>query len=88
MPQLLALSPRQVRRSSIQFVQLGPVDGLGCRGASGTMDCFNIFNQTKTEGPLSVILSDGPGTINGTNAYFTSVGAGSGSFSSGQPRAF
>jgi hypothetical protein len=55
---------------------------------SPTVDCFNIFNKTNTQGPLSGILSDGPGTINGTNAYFTRVGAGSGSFSSGQPRAF
>jgi Carboxypeptidase regulatory-like domain len=54
---------------------------------SPTVDCFNIFNKTNTQGPLSGILSDGPGTINGTTAYFTRVGAGSGSFSSGQPRA-
>jgi Carboxypeptidase regulatory-like domain len=53
-----------------------------------SVDCFNIFNKTNTQGPLSGILSDGPGTINGTTAYFTRVGAGSGSFSSGQPRAF
>jgi len=52
------------------------------------VDCFNIFNKTNTEGPLSGVLSGGPGTINGTTAYFTRVGAGSGSFSSGQPRAF
>jgi hypothetical protein len=55
---------------------------------SPSVDCFNIFNKTNTQGPLSGILSDGPGTINGTSAYFTRVGAGSGSFSSGQPRAF
>jgi hypothetical protein len=55
---------------------------------SPTVDCFNIFNKTNTQGPLSGILSDGPGTINGTTSYFTRVGAGSGSFSSGQPRAF
>lgn len=55
---------------------------------SPTVDCFNIFNKTNAQGPLSGILSDGPGTINGTTAYFTRVGAGSGSFSSGQPRAF
>jgi hypothetical protein len=54
---------------------------------SPTVDCFNIFNKTNIQGPLSGILSDGPGTINGTTAYFTRVGAGSGSFSSGQPRA-
>jgi hypothetical protein len=57
-----------------------------------TVDCFNIFNKNNTEGvaagPLSGILSGGPGTINGTDSYFTRVGAGSGSFSSGQPRAF
>lgn len=51
-------------------------------------DCFNIFNKTNISGPLSGVLSQGPGTINGTDAYFTRVGAGSGSFSSGQPRAF
>jgi len=52
-----------------------------------SVDCFNIFNKNNTQGPLSGILSDGPGTINGTPSYFTRVGAGSGSFSSGQPRA-
>lgn len=52
------------------------------------VDCFNIFNKTNTQGPLSGILSGAPGTISGTEAYFTRVGAGSGSFSSGQPRAF
>lgn len=52
------------------------------------VDCFNVFNKTNTAGPLSGILSTAPGTINGTTAYFTRVGAGSGSFSSGQPRAF
>jgi hypothetical protein len=51
-------------------------------------DCFNIFNKTNTQGPLSGVLSGAPGTISGTTAYFTRVGAGSGSFSSGQPRAF
>lgn len=55
-----------------------------------SVDCFNIFNKNNTQGPLSGTLSgpDSPGTIEGTNAYFTRVGAGSGSFSSGQPRAF
>jgi hypothetical protein len=55
-----------------------------------SVDCFNIFNKTNTQGPLDGTLS-GPfsqGTIEGTNAYFTRVGAGSGSFSSGTPRAF
>ena len=52
------------------------------------VDCFNIFNKTNTEGPLAGDLSGAPGTISGTPAYFTRVGAGSGSFSSGQPRAF
>jgi hypothetical protein len=51
-------------------------------------DCFNIFNKTNTEGPLSGVLSGARGTISKTTAYFTRVGAGSGSFSSGQPRAF
>lgn len=51
-------------------------------------DCFNIFNKTNTQGPLSGVLSGAPGTISGTTAYFTRVSAGSGSFSSGQPRAF
>jgi len=53
-----------------------------------TVDCFNIFNKTNTQGPLDGTLSGAPGTISGTTAYFTRVGAGSGSFSSGQPRAF
>jgi hypothetical protein len=52
-----------------------------------SVDCFNLFNKTNTEGPLSGVLSGAPGTISGTTAYFTRVGAGSGSFSSGQPRA-
>jgi hypothetical protein len=55
-----------------------------------SVDCFNIFNKTNIEGPLGGTLS-GPtsqGTIEGTSAYFTRVGAGSGSFSSGTPRAF
>ncbi|HET8966421.1 MAG TPA: TonB-dependent receptor [Candidatus Acidoferrum sp.] len=53
-----------------------------------SVDCFNIFNKTNTEGPLDGTLSGAPGTISGTTSYFTRVGAGSGSFSSGQPRAF
>jgi len=53
-----------------------------------SVDCFNLFNKTNTEGPLTGTLSGGPGTISNTPAYFTRVGAGSGSFSSGQPRAF
>jgi hypothetical protein len=53
-----------------------------------SVDCFNIFNKTNTQGPLDGILSGAPGSISGTTAYFTRVGAGSGSFSSGQPRAF
>jgi len=53
-----------------------------------SVDCFNVFNKTNTQGPLSGVLSGAPGTISGTTAYFTRVGAGSGSFSSGQPRAF
>jgi hypothetical protein len=53
-----------------------------------SVDCFNIFNKTNTSGPLDGTLSGGPGSISGTTAYFTRVGAGSGSFSSGQPRAF
>jgi hypothetical protein len=52
------------------------------------VDCFNVFNKTNTEGPLDGTLSGGAGTISGTPSYFTRVGAGSGSFSSGQPRAF
>jgi hypothetical protein len=52
------------------------------------VDCFNIFNKTNIQGPLDGTLSGGPGTISGTTAYFTRVGAGSGSFSSGTPRAF
>ena len=53
-----------------------------------SVDCFNIFNKTNTLGPLDGTLSGGAGTISGTTSYFTRVGAGSGSFSSGQPRAF
>jgi len=53
-----------------------------------SVDCFNLFNKNNTEGPLTGTLSGGPGTITNTPAYFTRVGAGSGSFSSGQPRAF
>ncbi|HMI51468.1 MAG TPA: TonB-dependent receptor [Candidatus Saccharimonadales bacterium] len=53
-----------------------------------SVDCFNIFNKTNTEGPLEGLLSGGDGSISGTTSYFTRVGAGSGSFSSGQPRAF
>jgi hypothetical protein len=53
-----------------------------------SVDCFNIFNKTNTEGPLSGVLSGARGTISNTTAYFTRVNAGSGSFSSGQPRAF
>jgi hypothetical protein len=53
-----------------------------------SVDCFNLFNKTNTQGPLSGLLSGGPGTITNTPSYFTRVGAGSGSFSSGQPRAF
>jgi Carboxypeptidase regulatory-like domain len=52
------------------------------------VDCFNVFNKTNTQGPLDGTLSGAPGTISGTTSYFTRVGAGSGSFSSGQPRAF
>ena len=52
------------------------------------VEVFNIFNKNNTDGPLSGVLSQGPGTINGTTAYFTRVSPGSGSFSSGQPRAF
>jgi hypothetical protein len=52
------------------------------------VDCFNIFNKTNISGPLSGVVSQGPGTINSMTSYFTRVGAGSGSFSSGQPRAF
>jgi len=52
------------------------------------VDCFNIFNKTNTEGPLDSALSGAPGSISNTTYYFTRVGAGSGSFSSGQPRAF
>ncbi|HUL34349.1 MAG TPA: TonB-dependent receptor, partial [Candidatus Eisenbacteria bacterium] len=52
------------------------------------VDVFNIFNKNNTDGPLSGILSGADGTINGTTAYFTRVNPGSGSFSSGQPRAF
>jgi Carboxypeptidase regulatory-like domain len=51
-------------------------------------DCFNVFNKTNTAGPLDGTLSGAPGSISNTTAYFTRVGAGSGSFSSGQPRAF
>ncbi len=55
-----------------------------------SVDCFNIFNKTNTQGPLDGTLSgpDSQGTIEGTTSYFTRVGAGSGSFSSGTPRAF
>jgi hypothetical protein len=53
-----------------------------------SMDCFNIFNKTNAAGPLDGTLSGAPGSISSTTAYFTRVGAGSGSFSSGQPRAF
>jgi hypothetical protein len=53
-----------------------------------SVDCFNIFNKTNTLGPLDGKLSGAAGTISGTPAYFARVGAGSGSFSSGQPRAF
>jgi hypothetical protein len=53
-----------------------------------SVDCFNVFNKTNIEGPLDGTLSGAPGTISGTTSYFTRVGAGSGSFSSGQPRAF
>ncbi len=53
-----------------------------------SVDCFNVFNKTNTQGPLDGTLSGAPGSISGTTAYFTRVGAGSGSFSSGQPRAF
>ena len=53
-----------------------------------SMDCFNLFNKTNAAGPLDGTLSGAPGSISGTTAYFTRVGAGSGSFSSGQPRAF
>ena len=52
------------------------------------VDCFNIFNKTNTQGPLDGTLSGAPGSISGTTSYFTRVGAGSGSFSSGTPRAF
>jgi hypothetical protein len=60
-------------------------------------EVFNIFNRTNWAGSgnngggntaLSGILSGGPGTINGTTQPFQRVGAGSGSFSSGTPRAF
>ncbi len=51
-------------------------------------DCFNIWNKNNFAGPLDSTLSDARGSINGTTAFFTRVGAGSGSFSSGQPRAF
>jgi len=44
------------------------------------VDGFNIFNKTNTEGPLSGVLSGGLGNNHGTTAYFTRVGAGSGSF--------
>jgi hypothetical protein len=53
-----------------------------------SVDCFNIFNKTNAAGPLDGTLSGAPGSISNTTAYFTRVGAGSGSFSSGQPRAF
>jgi len=52
------------------------------------VDCFNVFNRMNAEGPLDGTLSGAPGTISHTPNYFTRVGAGSGSFSSGQPRAF
>jgi hypothetical protein len=52
------------------------------------VDCFNIFNKTNINGPLDGTLSGAPGTISNTTAYFTRVNPGSGSFSSGQPRAF
>jgi hypothetical protein len=55
---------------------------------SPTVDCFNVFNKTNTLGPLDGTLSGGAGTISGTPAYFNRVSPGSGSFSSGQPRAF
>jgi len=54
-------------------------------------DCFNIWNKnnvTGPSGPLDSTLSGSRGSINNTTAFFTRVGAGSGSFSSGQPRAF
>jgi len=60
-------------------------------------DCFNVFNHDNTVGTgsgsggntaLDGTLSGARGTIGGTTALFTRVGAGSGSFSSGQPRAF
>jgi hypothetical protein len=54
-------------------------------------DCFNIWNKNNVigpSGPLDSTLSGSKGSINNTTAFFTRVGAGSGSFSSGQPRAF
>ncbi|MDP9339091.1 MAG: TonB-dependent receptor [Acidobacteriota bacterium] len=56
-----------------------------------SVDCFNIWNKNNVigpAGPLDPTLSGAPGSINGTTSFFTRVGAGSGSFSSGQPRAF
>jgi hypothetical protein len=54
-------------------------------------DCFNIWNKNNVigpAGPLDSTLSGAQGSVNGTTSFFTRVGAGSGSFSSGQPRAF
>jgi hypothetical protein len=62
-------------------------------------DIFNIFNRDNRIGQSSLgrggntafdpILSGGPGSINGTTLRAPlRVGSGSGSFSSGNPRAF
>ena len=61
-------------------------------------DCFNVFNRMNGVGTgsdgrggntaLDGILSGATGSINGTTYIPQRVGAGSGSFSSGLPRAF
>jgi hypothetical protein len=62
------------------------------------MDCFNVFNKNNGAGnntignggntALSGLLSGAAGTINGSITNPFRVGSGSGSFSSGTPRAF
>lgn len=63
------------------------------------VECFNLFNIANMATGVSStdrgantgldgLLSTAPGSINGTAAYTSRVGAGTGSFSSGTPRSF